>query len=126
MPKDRKIFPALFIPAAFLFILLLLSIQLAAQKPAAVISGKLLDEKELPLAKVSIVILGRETGIISSDSGTFRLRVPADKAIALVFSYTGYKTVQRNFLLNDKEEEQVLIRMEKSDRVLPGVIVNDE
>ncbi|MDP4211933.1 MAG: carboxypeptidase-like regulatory domain-containing protein [Bacteroidota bacterium] len=126
MPKDRKIFPALFITAAFLFVLLLVSIQLAAQKPTAVISGKLLDEKELPLAKVSIVILGRETGIISSDSGTFRLRVPADKAIALVFSYTGYKTVQRNFLLNDKEEEQVLIRMEKSDRVLPGVIVNDE
>ncbi|MFI5193003.1 MAG: carboxypeptidase-like regulatory domain-containing protein [Chitinophagales bacterium] len=126
MRNDRKIFPSLFIPAAFFFILLLFCIPVFAQKPVAFVSGKLLDEKEQPLAKVSIIILGRETGIVSSDSGTFRLRVPADKAFALIFSYTGYKTVQQNFLLNDKEEERVLIRMENSDRALPDVIVHDE
>ncbi len=126
MRNDRKIFPSLFIPAAFFFILLLSRIPVFAQKPVAYVSGKLLDEKDQPLAKVSIIILGRETGIISSDSGTFRLRVPADKAFALIFSYTGYKTVQQNFLLNDKEEERVLIRMENSDRALPDVIVHDE
>ena len=69
---------------------------------------------KFPSPNVSIVLLGRETGLVSSDSGTFRMRVPADKAFALVFSYTGYKSLQQNFILNDKEEERVVIRMERS------------
>ncbi len=40
-------------------------------------------------------------------------RVPADKAFAIVFSYTGYKTEQRNFLLNENEEENVVVRLER-------------
>jgi hypothetical protein len=97
-----------------------------AQKSGAMISGKILDENEQPLAKVSIVLLGRETGLISSDSGTFRMHVPADKAFALVFSYTGYKNLQQNFILNDKEEERIVIRMERSTSNLANVTVTDE
>ena len=126
MLKDLFKYPGRYTLAAFLFLLLIPCIRLSAQKPAATVTGKVLDENEQPLAKVSIIMLGRETGISSSDSGTFRMRVPADKAFALLFSYTGYKTVQQNFLLNDKEQEQVLIRMEKSRQVLPGITVNDE
>src|SRR5450631_972502 len=96
------------------------------QKSGAIVSGKILDENEKPLAKVSIVILGRETGLISSDSGTFRMHVPADKAFALVFSYTGYKNLQQNFILNDKEEERIVIRMERSVSNLQNVTVTDE
>ncbi len=125
MLKDRFKYPGPFLLAALLSLLLLPGI-IFAQKPGAVVSGKVLDENEQPLANVSIIMLGHETGIRSSDSGSFRIRVPADKAFALLFSYTGYKTVQQNFLLNDKEQEQVLIRMEKSDQVLPGVTVKDE
>ncbi|HEY4154002.1 MAG TPA: carboxypeptidase-like regulatory domain-containing protein [Puia sp.] len=112
--------------AALIFLLLCPCLWVAAQKPGAIISGKVLDENENPLANVSIIQLGRETGIRSSDSGSFRMHVPADKAFALVFSYTGYKTVQQNFLLNEKEEEVILIRLEKSNQVLPGVTVSDE
>lgn len=126
MLKDRFKYPGPFLLTALLSLFLLQGINLFAQKPGAVVSGKVLDENEQPLANVSIIILGHETGIRSSDSGSFRIRVPADKAFALLFSYTGYKTVQQNFLLNDKEQEQVLIRMEKSDQVLPGVTVKDD
>ncbi len=101
-------------------------IHLLAQKPGAVVYGKILDENEIPLAKVSVVLLGRETGLVSSDSGTFRMRVPADKAFALVFSYTGYKSLQQNFILNDKEEERVVIRLERSTSKLENVTVTDE
>ena len=125
MLKDRFKYPGPFLLAALLSLLLLPGI-IFAQKPGAVVSGKVLDENEQPLANVSIIMLGHETGIRSSDSGSFRIRVPADKAFALLFSYTGYKTVQQNFLMNDKEQEQVLIRMEKSDQTLPGVTVKDE
>lgn len=113
---------------ARLIILLLLipGITLLAQKPQAFVSGKIVDENEKPLSGVSIVMLGKETGILSSDSGTFRLRVPVDKAFALVFSYTGYKTVQQNFLLNDKESERITVRLERSGQALPGVTVSEE
>lgn len=66
-------------------------------KKFAFVSGKVLDENENPLSKVSIVILGRQSGIVTNDSGAFRLKVPADKAFAVQFTFTGYKVEQRNF-----------------------------
>ncbi|MDP9041205.1 MAG: carboxypeptidase-like regulatory domain-containing protein, partial [Bacteroidota bacterium] len=97
-----------------------------AQKSGAVVSGKVLDENEKPLVGVSITMLGRETGLISSDSGTFRMHVPADKAFAIVFSYTGYKNKQQNFILNDKEEERIVILMERSESKLQNITVTEE
>ena len=111
----------------YLLFLTLLHFQSSlAQKKAAFVSGKILDENERPLSKVSIIILGKQTGVASTDSGSFRLQVPAEKAFALVFSYTGFKTEQRNFLLNEKEEETVIVRMEKGYRQLNEVVVTDQ
>jgi len=98
----------------------------SAQKKPAFVSGKVVDENEHPLANVSIVILGKQTGLVSSDSGAFKIKVPADKAFALVFSYAGLKTEQRNFLLNEGEEEVIVVRMEKGARELKEVVVMDE
>ncbi|HEX3768943.1 MAG TPA: carboxypeptidase-like regulatory domain-containing protein, partial [Puia sp.] len=110
----------------FIFIFLCQFTHLLAQKSGAVISGKIFDENENPLPGVSIILLGRETGLASSDSGTFRIRVPADKAFALVFSFTGYKSLQQNFILNDKEEEHIIIRMERSESKLDSITVTDD
>jgi CarboxypepD_reg-like domain/TonB-dependent Receptor Plug Domain len=98
----------------------------SAQKKAAYISGRILDENEKPLPKVSVIILGRETGVASSDSGRFRIKVPSGKAFAIQFSYTGYKAEQRNFLLNENEEETIVVRMEKASQQLQEIIVTDE
>ncbi len=103
-----------------------LSVFAHAQKKAASISGKVLDENENPLGKVNVVILGRNTGIATSDSGTFTVKVPADKAFALVFSYSGYKTEQRNFLLSQGEEEKITIRLERGVKELQEVVVTDQ
>jgi hypothetical protein len=97
-----------------------------AQKKFAWISGRILDENENPLARVSITLLGKQTGMNSSDSGTFRIRVPADKAVAVVFSFTGYKTEQRNFLLNEQEEEHIVIRLDRGTQQLKDVVVTDQ
>jgi len=103
---------------AALLPLLLLVLPAHAQKKSATIAGKVLDENDHPLPGVSVTILGRQSGIVTSDSGTFHLRVEADKALALVFSFTGYKTEQRNFLLNEHEAEQVIVRLERGSHVL--------
>ena len=41
---------------------------------------------------------------MTNDTGYFRLKVPAEKAFAIQFSYTGYGMEQKNFLLNEDEE----------------------
>ncbi|MBS1749755.1 MAG: TonB-dependent receptor [Bacteroidetes bacterium] len=111
----------------FLFsFFILLSFFAQAQQRLALITGKVVDENETPLGHVSVILLGRQQGTATSDSGTFSIRVPAQKAIALVFSSAGYRDVQRNFYLNDKEHEKVIIRLSKSPKELEEVIIKDE
>jgi hypothetical protein len=97
-----------------------------AQKKSATISGKVVDENENPMSNVSVTILGQQKGITTSDSGRFEMKVPADKAFALVFSFSGYKTAQQNFLLNEGESEVVAIRLEPGTNVLQNVTVTDQ
>jgi hypothetical protein len=97
-----------------------------SQKKPAYVSGKVIDENENPLQNVSVVILGRQTGISTNDTGYFRLTVPAEKAFAIHFSYTGYGMEQKNFLLSEDEEEYITIRLERATGVLKEVIVTDQ
>ena len=104
----------------------LLSVIAFSQKKFAFVSGKVLDENENPLSKVSVVILGRQSGIVTNDSGAFRMKVPADKAFAIQFTFTGYKIEQRNFLMNENEQEVITVRMERGATVLQGVTVTNQ
>ena len=105
---------------------LLLAVTSFSQKKYAFVSGKVLDENENPLSKVSVTILGRQSGIVTSDSGTFQLKAPADRAFAIQFSYSGYKTEQRNFLMNENEQEVITVKMERGNTVLPNVTITNQ
>jgi len=118
----KKLTRQIYLPLAFL----LASLTVFSQKKPAYVSGKVLDENENPLAHVSVVILGRQTGISTNDTGFFRIKVPADRSFALVFSYTGYKTEQKNFLLSENENERITLRMERGATVLQEVVVSDQ
>jgi len=97
-----------------------------AQKKPAFISGRVLDENERPLAKVSVIILGKTTGTVTGDSGSFKIKVPAGKAFALVFSFTGYATVQKNFYLSEGEEETTTVQLQPGKTTLESVTVTDD
>ncbi|HTD93309.1 MAG TPA: carboxypeptidase-like regulatory domain-containing protein [Chitinophagaceae bacterium] len=105
---------------------LLLSLLAFSQKKSAYVSGRVIDENENPLSNVSVVMLGRQTGIMSNDTGYFRMKVPADKAFAIVFTYTGHQNEQKNFLLNENEEEYITVRLERGANTLTEVIVTDQ
>ncbi|MEO5991338.1 MAG: TonB-dependent receptor, partial [Ferruginibacter sp.] len=107
-------------------IFLLLGNFVFAQKNNANISGIVTDDNENPLKGVSIIILGKSTGTASSDSGTFNLKVKPETSLALVFTSTGYNSVQRNFFLSSGEEEVIKIRMTPSNKMLDEVVVTDE
>lgn len=97
-----------------------------AQKKAAYISGKVIDENETPMDGVSITILGKQNGVVTSDSGTFYIKVPAEKAFALVFSYSGYRDEQKNFYLSEGEEEQLTVKLTRSGKTLETVVISNE
>lgn len=97
-----------------------------AQKSPAFVGGTVIDENDQPVAGVSVVILGQQGGVSTDGAGSFRIKAPVAKAFALVFTHTGYKPEQKNFLLNEGEEEMVIIRLEKGSEVLAEVIVTDQ
>lgn len=111
---------------AFTALLLLLGFTVLSQTKSAWITGRVVDENDKPVARVSVVILGRQSGLTTSDSGTFRIKVPAGRSFALIFTYTGYAETQKNFYLSDGEEERVTIQMEKSSQTLQTVEVSNE
>ncbi len=110
--------------AAFVFCLF--TITAAAQTKYANISGKITDENDAPLSNVSIIILGKNSGAVSSDSGTFSVRVPAQKSLALVFSSSGFISRQRNFFLSNEETEMIDVQMKRDGKILETVTVSDE
>ena len=109
-----------------LLILIATSFSATAQKKFAWVSGILIDENENPLPNVSVVILGKNNGVSTNDSGMFRIRVPVGNAFALLFTHNGYTPVQKNFFLSESEEEKISIRLEPSRKTLQTVIVGDD
>ncbi|MBU6158958.1 MAG: carboxypeptidase-like regulatory domain-containing protein [Bacteroidetes bacterium] len=107
-------------------LIFLVSMSANGQKRTAIIQGKVVDENENPLQQVSVMILGKTTGVFTNDSGRFTLKVPSGKALALVFSSTGYITSQRNFFLNENETESLVVRLEKGVRELQEVTIQSD
>jgi hypothetical protein len=109
----------------FIF-LLFATISSFAQKKSAYVSGKVIDENEDPLSGVSVIILGKQNGIVTSDSGTYRIKVPAEKAFALVFSHSGFREEQKNFYLSEGEQEQLTVKLNRIGKTLETVVITNE
>jgi hypothetical protein len=97
-----------------------------AQINTAQIKGIITNENNAPISNVSIVILGKENGVISNDSGYFSITVPIEKSLALTFTHTGYYSLQKNFLLNKGEIKSIKITLQKNEKTLESVIITDD
>ncbi len=117
------LFSAMTYLKAFFLILALSPALCFAQKKPTVVSGKLLDEDNQPLKNAAVRLLGSNRATATNDTGYFRLQVPANKAVALQFTYTGFLLSQRNFLLNEGEQEYIIVRMKRGERQLQDVTV---
>ena len=107
----------------FLFICSCFSV--FSQKKTATVSGKVINENDKPISNVSVSVLGKDKGTTTNDSGQFVIKVTSGKPLALVFSYTGYKTFQRNFNLLEGEHEVITINLQPQTNVLQEVTVKD-
>ncbi len=95
----------------------------SAQKKIAFISGHVTDENDKPLVNVSVIVLGKKNGIVTNDSGFFRIQVASSKSLALIFSYTGYAETQKNFYLSENEEEKITVQLQRSSKMLQTVVI---
>ena len=109
----------------FIFLLFAM-LSSTAQKKSAYVSGKVVDENENPLTGASVTILGKENGILTSDSGNFHIKVPSEKAFALIFSHSGFNDQQKNFYLSDGEEEKVTVMLIRNSKTLETVVINND
>jgi hypothetical protein len=110
-----------------IFIFLIFSaFSAAAQKESTYLAGKIINENEDPVSAVTITILGNQSGIVSSDSGTFRIKVPLERSFALVFSHAGFNEVQKQFYLIKGESEFVTVKLTRNSKTLETVTINDE
>ena len=97
-----------------------------AQSKNAIITGKVVDENDAPLKNVIISILGKNTSLLSTDSGTFTIKVPAQKSLALIFTLDNYTDIQKNFFLSNDETEVILIQLKRGGKMLQTVVVGTE
>lgn len=97
-----------------------------SQRKTAYVSGNVIDENEDAVAAVTVTILGKQNGIVSSDSGKFRIEVPSQKAFALVFTHTGFHDQQKDFYLSPGENEHITVKLIRSSETLQTVVINNE
>lgn len=74
------------------------------------VRGTIVDNKNEPLVGVNVMIKGTNRGTVSDSNGEFSIEVQDQNSI-LVFSYLGYKTVEKNIpsngILNVMLEEDI-------------------
>jgi hypothetical protein len=60
----------------------------------AIIQGIILNEDSVPLENINISLKGSTTGTTSQKNGFYRLKVPANQKITIVFSAIGYGDIE--------------------------------
>jgi hypothetical protein len=121
-------------PVILIFVLVLASAGLYAQRPATmIISGKVTDSISVPLESATVSLYDLQDSALhnytlTDNKGSFRFRsVPVAKRMNLVISYHGYKTVVKS-LFRDAGGELKLdtFKLEKSYTELDEVVVTAE
>ncbi|MBZ5858947.1 SusC/RagA family TonB-linked outer membrane protein [Flavihumibacter profundi] len=84
------------------------------------VSGRIVDEKGIPIGNVSVVVKGTSIGTTTNDDGIFKLNVPEGKN-SLMISFVGYKT--QEYKLNSSNSVSIVLAQESgtlSDVVVVG------
>ena len=86
-----------------------------------VINGKITDEKNAPISKVSVVIKNSKTGVTTDDNGSFRLSIPSLPA-KLRLSHINYHDQE----IEVTDTKEIAIKMEPSGTVMEGVVLTSK
>lgn len=111
----------------FLIILCLLTCHLAYTQPKkSGVAGKITNEDGIAIAGAYINVLGKTTGTISSDSGTFFIPVRPYRFFGLVFSHIAFEQQQQNYFVKPGDTLFVEIILGQKKDMLEDVVVTDQ
>ncbi|REK00036.1 MAG: TonB-dependent receptor [Bacteroidetes bacterium] len=96
MPFLRLFLIAIFFISAF-----------CAKAQDGIIYGRMVDENSKPMFGVSIAVFGKPYGTTSDENGRYRLRVPSETLIKIVFTSTGYAADSVTLKLDQGEEREI-------------------
>lgn len=99
---------------------------LVYSQKSATLTGIIIDEEHKPINGAAIEIIGKQKGAFSNSTGNFKIEIASNKVVSLIFSFTGYVRVQKNFILNTGETEFVTILLKKDITTLTEVEVKDD
>jgi hypothetical protein len=93
-----------------------------------IITGKVVDENNNPLAYASVIQKGFIGGTTTDSLGNFSIKVNSyDDSIILIASYVGYSSIEKNILLQSNNVSDVIIKLpEYVSKGLVDVVVISE
>jgi len=100
-------------------------IQVACAQQATVI-GTLKDEQGKPIEGVTIIIKNTLKGTISNERGNYKLSIPADKDVTIVFSHIQFETQRKVVRASAGSKYLLNFSFKEGRTVLPIFIVEDK
>jgi hypothetical protein len=93
----------------------------------AKITGKITDEKNIPLEYVTVGIFDLENPIGNSTdkNGRFSLMIPSEKDLILSVSFTGFEPQKIKINLKSGENKEISIRLKEIATELPEFVIRD-
>ncbi len=107
-----------------LILILILPVAIIAQE--AEVIGRITSEDGNPIEFTNISVFDSPGGSTSDPRGYYKLKVPANQQITLIFSYIGFKTQQYNLFLKPGTSKEINITLEQSATELNKVTVVDQ
>ena len=109
-----------------LFILLLMPAFVFGQKKEGVLYGKITDDGGKAVEFVNVSVQGTPYGVVSDSRGGYRLTLPADTLINVVFTFVGYEEVKLEVKMHPDENRKHDVKMKMSSTMLPELTVHDQ
>lgn len=106
--------------------LLLAPGQVWAQAKTALVKGRVLNEKQQPMADVNISLKDISGGTRTNISGDFSLSIPANRVVQITFSYVGYEKFQLFKKLDAGETVNLAISLKPKSKEQKDVIITTD
>lgn len=108
-----------------LLLLLVYPILLFGQDNFALIYGKIIDDNDNIVELANIAIAGSSYGTSSNSRGQYRLQLPADTTLEVVYSFVGYQQEKISIKLKAGEERKIDVCLKSVSTTLPDAVVSD-
>ena len=109
----------------FIFLLCVSAINANAQTSNATLFGRITNTTGNPIELVSVSLRDYPFGTTSKRNGAYLLRIPSKRTVTVVFSFTGYETIEKELNLEPEQNiEFDVVMTEKSESIDEITVLN--